>query len=300
MEIDLKDKIMKLKKEKNAVILAHFYQPKDVQEVADYIGDSYFLIDVGEKCKEDTIVFCGVKFMAESAKILSLNKKVIFPTPKAICPMANMITKEDVLKLKEKHPNAKVVCYINSTAEVKSVVDVCCTSSNAIEIVNNLESDEIIFLPDKNLGSYIQENTPNKKIILWDGYCYVHNKIKASDIIKAKEEYGNDINVLVHPECRKEVRELADYIGSTKGIINFAQNSNSKKYLIVTECGVIHELKKKNPDKEFYMLDMHCSNMKMNSIKEIYTCLKNYNNEVKIDENIKRKAVRALEKMHSL
>lgn len=143
--------------------------------------------------------------------------------------MANMITKEDVLKLKEKHPNAKVVCYINSTAEVKSVVDVCCTSSNAIEIVNNLESDEIIFLPDKNLGSYIQENTPNKKIILWDGYCYVHNKIKALDIIKAKEEYGNDINVLVHPECRKEVRELADYIGSTKGIINFAQNSNSKK-----------------------------------------------------------------------
>ncbi|KGM97945.1 quinolinate synthetase [Clostridium novyi A str. 4552] len=300
MRVNLKEEIIKLKREKNAVILSHFYQPKDVQEVADYIGDSYFLSKVGKECKEDTIVFCGVKFMAESAKLLSPNKKVIFPMPNATCPMAAMATKEDVLRLKEKHPNAKVVCYINSTADVKSVVDICCTSSSAIEIVNNLESDEIIFLPDKNLGSYIQEKIPNKKIILWDGYCHVHNKIKASDIIKSKEKYGKDIKVLVHPECRKEVRDLADYIGSTKGIINFAEKDNGKKYLIVTEYGIIPELKKKSPDKEFYMLDMCCSNMKKNSIKEIYKCLKNYSSEVNIDENIREKAARSLEKMHSL
>lgn len=300
MGVNLKDEIIKLKREKNAIILAHFYQPRDVQEVADYVGDSYFLSKMGKECKENTIVFCGVKFMAESAKILSPNKKVIFPTPNTTCPMANMITKEDVLTLKENHPNAKVVCYINSTAEVKSVADVCCTSSNAIDIVKNLESDEIIFLPDKNLGSYIQEKVPNKKIILWDGYCYVHNKIKAVDIIKSKEKYGRNIKVLVHPECRKEVRDLADYIGSTKGIINFVAKDNGKKYLIVTEYGIIPELKKRNPHKEFYMLDMYCSNMKKNSINEVYKCLKNYSSEVNIDENIRKKAVRSLEKMHSL
>lgn len=297
---NIKEDILKLKKERNAIILAHYYQPDEVQEIADFVGDSYYLSQKGKECSQEVIVFCGVEFMAESAKVLSPDKVVLFSNPKALCPMADMATKEEVLELKEKHPNAKVVCYINSSTEVKTVVDVCCTSSSAINIIENIDSDEIIFLPDRNLGSYIQEQVPNKKLILWDGYCHVHDRITASDIIEAKEKYGQDIKVLAHPECRKEVRDLADYVGSTGGIINFATNDNGNKYLIVTEYGVVHELKKKNPTKDFYVLNMCCPNMKKTSLKDVYNCLKDLSNEVVIEEDVRKKAALSLERMHIL
>lgn len=297
---NIKEDILKLKKERNAIILAHYYQPDEVQEIADFVGDSYYLSQKGKECSQEVIVFCGVEFMAESAKVLSPDKVVLFSNPKALCPMADMATKEEVLELKEKHPNAKVVCYINSSTEVKTVVDVCCTSSSAINIIENIDSDEIIFLPDRNLGSYIQEQVPDKKLILWDGYCHVHDRITAQDIIEAKEKYGQDIKVLAHPECRKEVRDLADYVGSTGGIINFATNDNGNKYLIVTEYGVVHELKKKNPTKDFYVLNMCCPNMKKTSLKDVYNCLKDLSNEVVIEEDVRKKAALSLERMHIL
>lgn len=300
MVVDIKEEILKLKQERNAVILAHYYQPEEVQEIADFVGDSYYLSQKGKECLQDVIVFCGVEFMAESAKVLSPNKTVLFSNTKALCPMADMATKEEVLELKEKHPNAKVVCYINSSTEVKTVVDVCCTSSSAINIIKNIDSDEIIFLPDRNLGSYIQEQVPDKRLILWDGYCHVHDRITALDIIEAKEKYGQDIKVLVHPECRKEVRDLADYVGSTGGIINFATTDKWNKYLIVTEYGVVHELKKRNPTKDFYVLNMCCPNMKKTSLKDVYHCLRDLSNEVIIDENTRKKASLSLEKMHIL
>ena len=297
---NIKEDILKLKKERNAIILAHYYQPDEVQEIADFVGDSYYLSQKGKECSQEVIVFCGVEFMAESAKVLSPDKVVLFSNPKALCPMADMATKEEVLELKEKHPNAKVVCYINSSTEVKTVVDVCCTSSSAINIIENIDSDEIIFLPDRNLGSYIQEQVPDKKLILWDGYCHVHDRITAQDIIEAKEKYGQDIKVLAHPECRKEVRDLADYVGSTGGIINFATNDNGNKYLIVTEYGVVHELKKKNPTKDFYVLNMCCPNMKKTSLKDVYNCLTDLSNEVVIEEDVRKKAALSLERMHIL
>jgi len=300
MVVDIKEEILKLKQERNAVILAHYYQPEEVQEIADFVGDSYYLSQKGKECLQDVIVFCGVEFMAESAKVLSPNKTVLFSNTKALCPMADMATKEEVLELKEKHPNAKVVCYINSSTEVKTVVDVCCTSSSAINIIKNIDSDEIIFLPDRNLGSYIQEQVSDKRLILWDGYCHVHDRITALDIIEAKEKYGQDIKVLVHPECRKEVRDLADYVGSTGGIINFATTDKWNKYLIVTEYGVVHELKKRNPTKDFYVLNMCCPNMKKTSLKDVYHCLRDLSNEVIIDENTRKKASLSLEKMHIL
>ncbi len=300
MVVDIKEEILKLKQERNAVILAHYYQPEEVQEIADFVGDSYYLSQKGKECLQDVIVFCGVEFMAESAKVLSPNKTVLFSNTKALCPMADMATKEEVLELKEKHPNAKVVCYINSSTEVKTVVDVCCTSSSAINIIKNIDSDEIIFLPDRNLGSYIQEQVPDKRLILWDGYCHVHDRISALDIIEAKEKYGQDIKVLVHPECRKEVRDLADYVGSTGGIINFASTDKWNKYLIVTEYGVVHELKKRNPEKDFYVLNMCCPNMKKTSLKDVYNCLRDLSNEVIIDENTRKRASLSLEKMHIL
>lgn len=227
--MNLKEDILKLKKERNVLILSHYYQNPDIQDIADYIGDSYFLSEICKKCSEENIIFCGVKFMAESAKILSPNKRVFLPNPDSLCNMVFMADSERVKKLKKNFPKANVVCYINSSTEVKAVSDVCCTSSSALNIVKNIDSNEIIFVPDKNLGSYIQEQIPEKKIILWDGFCNVHNKINKKDILSAKEEYGQDIKVLVHPECTKEVRDLGDFIGSTGEIIKFSSSDSSKK-----------------------------------------------------------------------
>lgn len=293
----LNEEIRKLKESKNAIILAHYYQVPEVQDAADFVGDSFELSRRAKENDADLIVFCGVRFMAESAKILSPNKKVLLPVEEAGCPMADMAAAQQIIDMKKEHPNAKVVTYVNSSVEAKAVSDVCCTSSNAIRIVKNIDAEEIIFAPDKNLGSYIQEHVPEKNIILWNGHCCVHDRISAEDVFRAKEQC-NTAKVLVHPECRKEVRDLADYIGSTSGIINYARESNYDKFLIVTEEGVLHKLKKENPNKEFFSIrGMTCKNMKKTSLDNVYWSLDENYYEINIDEEIRRKAAAALENM---
>ena len=298
---NIKDKILKLKKERNAVILAHYYERPEIQDIADYVGDSYYLSKIARDCKEDTIVFCGVKFMAESAKILYPEKTVLLPNLDAGCPMAEMADAETLAKVKAEHPNAAVVCYINSTAEVKALCDVSVTSSSAIKIIENIENDEIIFLPDKNLGEFIAEKFPNKKFILWKGFCITHKKVKLENI-EAIKKLKPAAEVLVHPECEKEVRDAADFLGSTGEIIDYATNSTSEEFVIVTEEGVLHELKKKNPNKSFYVpgTTMTCVNMKKTILEDVYEALLHNQNQIILDEAIRVKALASLENMHKL
>lgn len=297
MSESIMEQILEIKKKKNAVILAHYYQVPEIQEVADFIGDSFELSRRAKENDADIIVFCGVRFMAESAKVLSPHKTVLLPVKEAGCPMADMAAVNDILKMKEEHPNAKVVTYVNSSVEVKAVSDVCCTSSNAIKIVKNIDADEIIFAPDKNLGSFVQEKVPEKNIILWNGHCCVHDRITEEDILREKKE-DTDAKILVHPECRSEVRNLADYIGSTSGIINYATESDSSRFLVVTEEGVLHKLRKLNPDKEFNTIrGMTCRNMKKTSLENVLWSLQDLNFEIEIDEEIRKKAANALENM---
>ena len=298
--MNLKEKILKLKKEKNAIILAHLYQIPEIQEIADYVGDSYYLSQVARDAKEDLIIFCGVKFMAESAKVLSPEKTVILPAPNAGCPMADMAEVEDVEEMIKKYPDAFKVCYINSSYEVKALCDASVTSSSALKIIKNIPNKQILFLPDQNLGGYISEFFPEKEFILWRGFCPTHHRITAEDIIKAKEEHPN-VKVLSHPECSKEVRDLSDYIGSTSGIINYATECEDKEFIIATEEGVLHQLKKKNPDKKFYFPEvMVCPNMKKTSLQDVYDALDGKKEEVILDEEIRKKALTSLENMHKL
>lgn len=293
----LKEQILKLKKEKNAIILAHYYQVGEIQDIADFVGDSFELSRKAKENSADIIVFCGVRFMAESAKVLSPNKTVLLPVKEAGCPMADMAEVEQVLNMKKEHPNAKVVTYVNSSVEVKAVSDICCTSSNAIKIVNKIDANEIIFIPDKNLGSYVQEQVPNKKIVLWNGHCCVHDRITADNVLRSKED-NPKLKVLVHPECKSEVRNLADYIGSTSGIINFAKESQDNEFLIVTEEGVLHKLEKENQGKEFAGIrGMTCKNMKKTTLEDVYACLDEMKYEINIDEAVRKKAANALENM---
>ena len=300
MTNQLSEKILKLKKEKNAIILAHLYQIPEIQEIADYVGDSYYLSQVARDAKEDLIIFCGVKFMAESAKVLSPEKTVILPAPNAGCPMADMAEVEDVEEMIKKYPDAFKVCYINSSYEVKALCDASVTSSSALKIIKNIPNKQILFLPDQNLGGYISEFFPEKEFILWSGFCPTHHRITAEDIIKAKEEHPN-VKVLSHPECSKEVRDLSDYIGSTSGIINYATECEDKEFIIATEEGVLHQLKKKNPDKKFYFPEvMVCPNMKKTSLQDVYDALDGKKEEVILDEEIRKKALTSLENMHKL
>ena len=300
MTNQLSEKILKLKKEKNAIILAHLYQIPEIQEIADYVGDSYYLSQVARDAKEDLIIFCGVKFMAESAKVLSPEKTVILPAPNAGCPMADMAEVEDVEEMIKKYPDAFKVCYINSSDEVKALCDASVTSSSALKIIKNIPNKQILFLPDQNLGGYISEFFPEKEFILWRGFCPTHHRITAEDIIKAKEEHPN-VKVLSHPECSKEVRDLSDYIGSTSGIINYATECEDKEFIIATEEGVLHQLKKKNPDKKFYFPEvMVCPNMKKTSLQDVYDALDGKKEEVILDEEIRKKALTSLENMHKL
>ena len=300
MTNQLSEKILKLKKEKNAIILAHLYQIPEIQEIADYVGDSYYLSQVARDAKEDLIIFCGVKFMAESAKVLSPEKTVILPAPNAGCPMADMAEVEDVEEMIKKYPDAFKVCYINSSYEVKALCDASVTSSSALKIIKNIPNKQILFLPDQNLGGYISEFFPEKEFILWRGFCPTHHRITAEDIIKAKEEHPN-VKVLSHPECSKEVRDLSDYIGSTSGIINYATECEDKEFIIATEEGVLHQLKKKNPDKKFYFPEvMVCPNMKKTSLQDVYDALDGKKEEVILVEEIPKKALTSLENMHKL
>lgn len=299
MKSDLIGKINKLKKERNAKILAHYYQPDEIQEIADEVGDSYYLSEIAKDCDEEVIVFCGVKFMGESAKILSPNKKIIMPILDAGCAMADMANEEELIKLKNKYPNALVVCYINSSVNVKAHCDVCVTSSSAINILKNTNHNQIIFLPDKNLGGYISEKFPEKEFIFWDGYCKYHNDIKIEDVLYLKNKY-KDIKTLVHPECKKEIRDMGDYIGSTSGIIDYATNSDYKNFIIATEEGILYKLKKRNPDKNFFIpgKNISCVDMKKTTLESLYEALLTMENEIIIDEDIREKALTSLLNMH--
>jgi quinolinate synthase len=299
--MDIVKEINYLKKERDALILAHYYQRPEIQDIADTVGDSYYLSKVAKESSKKLIVFCGVKFMAESAKILSPEKTVLLPAADAGCPMADMADEDSLIKLKSKYPNAAVVCYINSSTEVKALCDVCVTSSNAINIINNLENKQILFLPDKNLGEYIQEKLPHKEFILWDGFCITHKKVQAENIIKSKSII-KDIKVLVHPECEKPVRNLADFLGSTGEIIDYVTKDSGINYLVVTEEGVLHELKKRNPAKKFYVPggSMNCINMKRTKLEDVYNSLLNNTYEISIEENIRKKALKSLVTMHEM
>lgn len=297
---NLSEKILKLKKEKNAIILAHLYQTPEIQEIADYVGDSYYLSKIARDCKEDLIIFCGVKFMGESAKILSPQKTIILPATNAGCPMADMACVEDLEEMIKLYPDAFKVCYINSSYEVKALCDVSVTSSSALDILKNVENKQILFLPDRNLGSYIAEFFPEKEFILWRGFCPTHHRITAEDVLNAKQEHPN-VKVLAHPECSKEVRELSDYLGSTSGIIDYATKCEDNEFIIATEEGVLHQLQKKNPNKKFYFPEMMvCPNMKKTTLQDIYDALDGKREEVVLDEEIRQKALTSLENMHKL
>ena len=298
---EILSEIRKLKKERNAVIVAHTYQQAEIQELADKTGDSYALSKFVSNVEEDVIVFCGVKFMAESAKILSPEKTVLLPVLEAGCPMANMVTGEDVKLLKKKHPDATAVCYINSTAEVKANCDVCVTSSNALKVVSSLKEKDIIFVPDKNLGSYIAKQLPDKNIILWDGYCIVHEKLTKDDIIKWKKLKPN-AKVFAHPECNEEVLTEADFIGSTKAIIDHVVETEEESYIIATEKGVAHPIKKLKPgvDIVFPSSCLLCVNMKKAHPINVYEALEEMKYEIELDEQIINKARKSLERMLEL
>ncbi len=295
---NLADNILKLKRERNAVIVAHNYQRDEVQEIADLVGDSFALSRYCANSEFDVIVFAGVHFMAESAKILAPDKTVLLPDRNAGCPMADMVTAEKLKELKDKHPEAITVCYINSSAEVKALCDICCTSSNAVKIIRSIKEKDIIFVPDKNLGSYIAGQVPEKNMILWPGFCPTHHRIKPDDIRKAKEMHP-DALALIHPECTPEVLEYADFIGSTKQIIDFATQSNNMKFIIGTEMGVLYSLKKNNPDKTFYMASSAfiCPNMKKTTLDSIYNSLLNMEYKIELDSETISKAELCLRKM---
>ncbi len=295
--MNIVEKITKLKKEKNAIILVHNYQRPEIQNIADFLGDSLELAREAAKTDARMIVFCGVRFMAETAKILSPEKKVLLPRKEAGCPMADMITAEDLRILKEKYLGAKVVSYVNTNADVKAESDICCTSANAIEIVKKIKTKKIIFTPDKNLAAYCQRFT-DKEIIPWNGYCYVHEKIREEEVRLAKEKFP-DALLLVHPECNPAVIDLADEVLSTSGMLNFAKKSDKKRFLIGTEEGLIYRLKKENPGKEFYTAGTAkmCRNMKLTTLNDVYLSLKEERYAIELPEGIIKSARKTLKAM---
>ncbi len=297
MQEEIIDKIKVLKKRRNAVILVHNYQKQEVQEIADFMGDSLELSRKAASTNADVIVFCGVHFMAETASILSPDKKVLLPDLNSGCPMADMITKEQLIKFKTENPGATVVTYINSTAEVKAETDICCTSSNAINVVKSVENDKIIFCPDRNLGSYVQKKL-NKKLILWNGYCPTHMRMLPEYVVEQKKKHPNAL-FLVHPECQPATVELADEVLSTTGILNYVEKSDKDEFIIGTENEITFMLQRKYPNKKFYSVtDLAvCPNMKKNSLEKVLDVLQEMKNEIKVQEEIARKAIVPIQRM---
>jgi quinolinate synthase len=318
----LRDRILKLKKEKNAIILAHNYQRPEVQDIADITGDSLELSRAAAKTDYDVIVFCGVHFMAESASILSPDKTVLLPELTAGCPMADMVTVKGprktkrelftdilgvtfdfadeftLLDLKKQHPGVPVVAYVNTSATVKAESDICCTSSNVVKVVSSLKEDTVICIPDRNLSAYAAKRT-NKKIISWDGFCNVHHAhLDVEDVKQAKAEHPDAV-LVVHPECPPEVQDMADQISSTSGMLKFCKESNHKEFIIGTEEGILHRLRKESPDKKFYVLnrEMVCPNMKRTKLDSVLRALEKMEHVIKVPEDIRVKAKRALDRM---
>lgn len=295
---ELIEKINKLKKEKNAVILAHCYQNVEIDEVADYVGDSLYLSQMAAKTNADIIIFAGVYFMAQTAKILNPSRKVLLPRLESGCRMADMITLDQLREFKSKYPKIPTVCYINSTAEVKSECDICCTSSNAVKIVDSLKADEILFLPDTYLGKWVESQLGNVKVNTYTGFCPTHVQIRPNDVTEARKKYPNAL-VLAHPECHQSVVAMADYVGSTTGIMKFAAQSDKKEFIIATEKGVVDRLKRDYPEKEFYLIkdNVICPNMKWHTLTDIYNALDREEHEITVDTEIASKALKCIDRM---
>ncbi|MBM4462130.1 MAG: quinolinate synthase NadA [Chloroflexi bacterium] len=294
---ELRENVLDLKKKRKAIILAHNYQLGEVQDIADYVGDSLELSQKAAKTDAEVIVFCGVHFMAETASILCPDKAVLLPDLHAGCPMANMITAEALRQKKKEHPQATVVCYINTSAEVKAESDVCCTSANAVELVRKLDATEIIFVPDQYLGHYISTQT-GRKMVLWPGFCPTHARIQPADILRLKKEHPQ-AEVMVHPECRPEVIALADAVLSTGGMCRYAQSTAAREIVIGTEVGIIYRLRKENPEKVFIPISEQaiCPNMKLITLETILWSLQDMSPEVKVPEEIRTRAKAAVDRM---
>ena len=297
----MKEKIEDLKKQKNAVILAHYYAPAEAQEIADYVGDSYYLAKIAKKTAAEIIVFCGVSFMGESAKILNPEKKVLMPDLSADCPMAHMVAPGKIEQLKREYEDLAVVCYINSTAALKCQSDVCVTSSNAVNIVRSLPNKNIFFIPDRNLGRFVAKQVPEKNIILNDGCCPIHAAITAEQLMQIKDAHPN-APILIHPECEPELLAISDFIGSTAEIIDYATKSERNEFIICTESGVDYKLMTDNPAKKFYYPSPCpcCTDMKRNTLEAVLSVLEKEDNEVIVDRSVSERALRPLDKMLEL
>lgn len=294
---ELKERILQLKQERNAIILAHYYQRDEIQEIADFRGDSFLLAQKAASTDADVIVFCGVHFMGESAKILAPDKIVLIPDERAGCPMADMVNVDGLRALKKQHPNAKVVAYINTSAEVKSETDICCTSANAVKVINAVDSDEVIWVPDKNLGDYVSKHT-DKKLIIWEGYCNTHDMLTVRDVEEMKVKHPN-AQFVVHPECRPEVTALGDFVGSTTAIIKYCRESDCQEFIVGTEDGTGYQLRKDSPEKVFYFATKYlvCPNMKVNNLKKVAKCLETMSPQIYVPPQIAEKARLSLERM---
>lgn len=301
MVITMRERIEQLKKEKDIVILAHYYVDGEVQEIADLVGDSYFLAKKATEVSQQNILFCGVSFMGESAKILNPGKRVIMADEFADCPMAHMVDIAKIQQVREQYPDVAVVCYVNSTAEIKAYSDVCVTSSNALRVVQSLPNKHIFFIPDNNLGRYISTLVPEKEFIFNDGFCHVHTSIHRENVEEAKKLHQN-APVLTHPECTADVLEISDFIGSTSEILDYATKSDAKEFIICTEMGIFFELEQKNPDKRFYSVGhrQFCPNMKKITLEKVVRAMEEMEPEVTMDEELRVKANAPLVKMLEL
>ena len=301
MVITMRERIEQLKKEKDIVILAHYYVDGEVQEIADLVGDSYFLAKKATEVSQQNILFCGVSFMGESAKILNPGKRVIMADEFADCPMAHMVDIAKIQQVREQYPDVAVVCYVNSTAEIKAYSDVCVTSSNALRVVQSLPNKHIFFIPDNNLGRYISTLGPEKEFIFNDGFCHVHTSIHRENVEEAKKLHPN-APVLTHPECTADVLEISDFIGSTSEILDYATKSDAKEFIICTEMGIFFELEQKNPDKRFYSVGhrQFCPNMKKITLEKVVRAMEEMEPEVTMDEELRVKANAPLVKMLEL
>ncbi len=295
---ELQQEVLRLKKEKNALILAHYYVPLEVQDVADAVCDSFAMAQKAVRAENDLIVICGVRFMGESAKILSPSKTVLLPSLDAGCPMADMVTPEDVLRLRAEHPGAKVMCYVNSSAAVKAVSDVCCTSSSALRIAKKLDCEEIIFVPDVHLGSFVAAKVPEKKFWLHDGFCPTHHKISEADVLAAKRAHPGAV-FTVHPECKTDVVKYGDLVGSTAEILDFARKTETDEILIGTESEIVARLKRELPGKKIYGVGSSfvCPNMKKVTLEALYECLRDEKYKVELPEDELRLARESLDRM---
>lgn len=321
MKENIVEEIFRLKDQRRAIILSHNYQREEVQDIADFVGDSLELSRQAAEVDCDVIVFCGVNFMAESASILSPDKTVLLPSLDANCPMADMVRVSGtrkvwrtfpgyevqpafvfphdftLLDMKRKYPGIPVVCYVNTTADVKAESDICCTSANVVKVVESLPEERVICIPDRNLSAWAQKKT-GKEIITWDGFCHVHDRVTAEDVERARREHPGAV-VMAHPECRLEVLELADHVTSTSGMLRYAGQSDAKEFIVGTEVGLLYRLRKENPEKVFHPLrkDMICPNMKKTTLEKVLWALKEMKNEIKVPEQTRIRAVNALDRM---